>query len=265
MSMINPTSDEKPKVKVISPDEKPGKDFVGILSNLGINTSNKDKSIPPRVDRLEITSDIFQVAEALAASILEEIESGLNILTIACNTLSLPIFVDQALRIINDKIDKSEQSFKLVLTIPEIKFYIEDNPDKKIIVLGTIPLSKILADKTQGPLPTAVNFEGHRHDILLSLVQEIIWRIKARQGSNVSTAPIYEERLDDEHALIQKLRKLNELLTTMGIDDVIMGCTELPEAFKIMSQIPEIEINYTLIDPATLVAKKIKDLQNQSN
>jgi glutamate racemase len=246
-----------PRTAVIAPDLLSGVDFFQKLKTSGVqDVSQTDYSISPRVEGEQITSEILKVAEQLAQAVMDEIGRGVDIITIACNTLSLPVFTDLVLKIINDRIEGSEKGFQLILTIPQIKEYLEKNNNKKIIVLGTIPLSKILAE-TQG-FPTPSNINGEKNLPLLRLVQEIIWRVKMMQGSDTTTAPIYEEPLDDLEALKKKLELLNSLLSDLGIEEVIMGCTELPHAFSMLKELSDKELKYTLIDPAHLVADKIK-------
>ena len=89
----------------------------------------------------------------------------------------------------------------------------------------------------------------------LNLVQEIIWRIKAFQGSDTSTAPNYSTPLNNKEYLNQKIEQLFNRLNELKIKEVILGCTELPEAFDIMAA--RHKLTFTTINPADLVAKQI--------
>ncbi len=247
------------KVVIIAPDHGSGITFSDLLEKLGVKARQADYIISPRVEGEGITPNVLVVANDLAKAILAEITKGVDIITIACNTLSLPIFTNLVLELIEEKIEDSLPSFELILTIPQIKEYVQNNNNKKIIVLGTLPLSKILAQTEN--VPTPANYEEKENLELLRLVQEIIWRVKAVQGSDTSTAPIYKEAINDENVLRKKLEELNNLLETLDVEEVIMSCTELPDAFQILTDCLGTNTNYKLIDPATLVASAIKQRQ----
>ncbi len=238
---------------VIAPDVGSGKAFFLNLQqtisdrSLGISFAE----IAPRVVGGELTKESEKVAQDLARAIDYAVESGAKKVTIACNTLSLPIFVDQALEFV-----KARPLPEMVLTIQEIAGYLAENPDKNIVILGTKPLSKILAQETTQHYPTLANSEGAT-DSDLDLVQEIIWRVKADQGSDVSSAPKFNEPFNKD-VLLDKLKQLNERLIALGIQEVIMGCTELPDAFQLLKENMNEALPYNLIDPAKLVGLALK-------
>lgn len=261
------------KIVSIAPDVESGRAYLRGLSASGVEAVQAHYEIPPRVVEGEITEDVLEVAEKLAAAILEEVRMGAEIVTVACNTAAL--ILEEArmgaetttvvcnapslkliFEIVEDRIENAQQEFRLVLTIPLIKKYLEMNPNKRIIVLGTMPLSEILAETEE--IPTPANFEGQKREDLLELVQQIIWRVKAVQGSDTITAPIYNPPNDDKETLKERVLELDAYLRKLGVEQVMMGCTELPDAFNILVEELGLELPYELVDPATLVAEEIK-------
>lgn len=267
---------QKTKVKVIAPDEGSGKDYAEALQKDLLEDFSLEKilaNISARVIRGEIASgeDRDKVVFDLAEALFKAIESGFTILTIACNTLSLECFIGPAKEMLLQRLDQAHDElpkYELILTIGEIGKYVKEAEalDKKVLILGTKPLSKILAngegDEKKSALPTLANnneIDGEE-DHYLDLVQEIIWRIKAKQGSDTRSAPQYEKPLNDPGALDEKLFELFNLLSRLRPNAIVMGCTELPEAFKMMKQLGhDLGEDLSLVDPAHLVAKAIND------
>jgi aspartate/glutamate racemase len=80
--------------------------------------------------------------------------------------------------------------------------------------------------------------------------------VKAIQGSDVSSAPEYFPVSlasdENQHELRRKIQRLDSLLHELGVDSVILGCSELPAAFKLLSA-----VEYTLVNPADLVREAV--------
>jgi len=122
----------------INPDPGSGRDY---QEALGLSSTGFDGVIRPRVKGDVLTEDIGGVVKDLADSIvraLKEVSELRVFLTIACNTLSLNVFVKPALDMVLKSIPNFNEMVTVVLTIAEIKRYSEQKKGK-VLVLGTKP------------------------------------------------------------------------------------------------------------------------------
>lgn len=254
------------QVSVIAPDDDSGRDFQKTLQKCGLKTKYYLVSVPARVISDEsgnnkITEDIKGVSEALAKHIRKVVEENKNlpIITIACNALSLEIFVRRAKSILLKDKDVLEDGvdYKLVTTISVLKNkYKNIEESKRPIVLGTV----VVSDRSKEfglESPSSMNLIKLR-----GLVQELIWRVKAVGGLDVSTAPKYGDLFSRE-ALIDRGEYFIELLKKKELYKVVLVCTELPVLHKILVEervIQKIDplSKFNFIDPAELVVESIK-------
>jgi len=254
----------QPSVVSLNPDQGSGNDFMTALKNAGLPTvTGIEATISPRVVNGELTPRHTEISKQLYdyfKKIAEEFKPRFNddvlFLTISCNTLSLQVFVHEAFERLGEDIEDFDTKVQAVLNIDSIVKHCEKSKDQviKTVVLGTKPLQKILADTYPDKVQTFANFKGAT-DNDLELVQEIIWRVKAIQGSDTSTAPKkYEGQLDDEKTLRKKVKELEEIIQQLGISEIVMGCTELPTAFL---QYGDSSRTFNLVNPAELVAQEI--------
>jgi glutamate racemase len=128
--------------------------------------------------------------------------------------------------------------------------------------LGTTPLCSAIPRER---FRTPANTETPDFQNIQAVTQEIIWRTKAVYGSDYSTADTAMMAAGDmtsEAALKSKVKELVRLLGAQGETSVLLGCTELPQAFKTMSreEIDEIVPGFTFEDPAESVAASYKKL-----
>jgi len=255
------SSQPKPpdKIVILAPDKGSGEAFtISLKESIGhehdVTTMNIEVS--PRVIKGQLTQNVEEVTRQLQEAILEAVDAGATDVSIACNTLSLDIFAQEAIARAKDILRvRGQEAPHFFLTLTEIKKYIKENQNKNIILLGTKPLSTILSSEIEGKTLTEEND--------LDLVQEIIWRVKAADNSDVSTAPKYQVAFGDKNKnameLLQKVKKLNVLLKQLNIEEVIMACTELPTAFALLRESTKENLAYKLIDPAELVAQAIRE------
>lgn len=236
-------------VAVIAPDLGSGEDFTKVARACrpDVDWQLKKVDISPRVEGNQLTSQPEKVSIDLAEALEQASVGGTDFVTIACNTLSLPIFVKPALKMI------SNQDLKLILTVQEIKKFQFDH--KHSVLIGTTPLTSYLAKTAGNKYKTLFAFTDQA-DHWQDMVQEIIWRVKAWQGSDISTADKYLPGLDSDENfeyLISLVKKLDERLCLLPVSEIILACTELPVAFGLISG----ALKYSLVDPAELVASRI--------
>ena len=244
---------------VLAPDKGSGIAFTtSLIESVGHkhNVTTMNIEVSPRVIEGQLTQNVEEVTRQLQQAILEAVDAGATDITIACNTLSLTVFAQHARERATDILRrKGREVPHFFLTITEIKKYIDENRNKNIILLGTKPLSTILSSEIEGKTLTEEND--------LDLVQEIIWRVKAADNSDVSTAPSYDVPLSNKNEnateLLKKVQQLNMLLMKLNIEEVIMACTELPTAFALLKQATNEKLAYKLIDPAELVAQAMRE------
>jgi len=105
--------------------------------------------------------------------------------------------------------------------------------------------------------------ERHSHlpqtEKVARLVQDIIWRIKAVCGSDVSTAGTPYDDLASKSKLAARLLALGYFLHKFGYKQVILACTELPIAWEILNALdPANLLDLQSIDPAVLLAQELR-------
>lgn len=242
-------------VAVIAPDQAAGDDFLKTLTQNNVDAVLFQRETPARVVNNELTQNPQKVSEALSSHITETIEAGHRIITISCNTESLPHFIDEAHRLAAEKGYAHNRDYILITTLDALK---EEYPNReeRPIFLGTTVISEKLSPEEFKTLSNS------GYDVIQKDIQEIIWRVKATQGSAYSTAPYYEGALDDQDILDNKLIKLAHSLNEAKLKEVIMGCTELPIAFaRLRKLVPDFDIK--TIDPAVAVANCVKKELNK--
>jgi len=201
---------------------------------------------------LEINDQLLQVFKSLVASFTP---SNKVIVTIACNTLSLPRFLQSSMEFL-----RNYPHIHLLTTLEAVQAVIST---PKELFVGTKPLSYELNHvypQIYTPINSPVFNSNEERLAMVDLVQEIIWRVKAQQHSLVDTAPQYQPDLQSEENLKELKLKTDLLLGKLsekGVNDLILGCTELPSAFKILAMEKQIHLN--LINPVHLIAKEIAD------
>ncbi len=265
------TSKDVTSVGILSPDQIPGQFFQASLSKHGTKSTDIPTNISPRILENELTPDTEKVAAELADALAGMITAGHTIITISCNTLSLGVFMKPAIHRLETEHKLSLDGITFVFTINEIKSFVETMKEKRVLVLGTSALSKILASENSLLInPTALTTISNANyisdtskDAYLHLVQEIIWRVKARSNAVTNTAPVYATPLTDDLSYKEALLKLHAFLTELHVETVVMACTELPIAFADLQDLPEYNgQTYSLVDPAELVGKAISNMQN---
>ncbi|MBD3279352.1 MAG: hypothetical protein GF390_01425 [Candidatus Pacebacteria bacterium] len=240
-------------VAVITPDLASGQDFVRSLNSYALAPTLFYYPFWPRVvnqkDKKNILNPAYKkIADKLAALIAEIItEHHFKYITLACNTLSLVSFINPTLEKLKAQGFVSGQDFQLVTTLQLLRNMKQSTAG---LFLGTTVLTKRLSKKYFQTLYTLDKAK------LAELVQEIIWRVKAIQGSDVSTAPQYSGELTDQAIFDQQLLLLAQELKKLKISTVILGCTELPFAFERLTQLNP-KLMFNLIDPADLVGQAL--------
>lgn len=233
---------------IIAPDIASANQFSDIIKKYKIDTKILHVNVHPRVENNSLTKNTNKVVHDLDIALAQAKNLHSDTITIACNTLSLPIFIDPAKKFLT----KDQKKF-VIPTIEVIEKYTNLH-DEDSIILGTKPLMEILSSDNKIRTHTLKDVEDSTEKDL-NLVQEIIWRIKFFQKSDTSTAPNYSTPLKNKKYLNQKIDQLFNRLNELKIKEVILGCTELPEAFDIMAT--RNKLTFTTINPADLVAKQI--------
>ena len=248
------------EVAIASPDEGAGEDFKNVLETKGVKATVFHRKVRPRVVGSEsgenvINPDQENIARDLANIIEEAVREGHEITTISCNTLSIEHrFIDPVLKILEQRNLVRGRDFTLITTLEAIKNKYRDVSEMPV-VLGTSVLAREL------PANEFKTLYSMKFPEIQGLVQEIIWRTKAVQGSDVSTAPsVYKGELASSDVLDQRVKLLVKSLKEAGINEVILGCTELPYAFK---RFRDNNSNISIVtrDPAEFVAEEIKTLR----
>jgi hypothetical protein len=220
---------------------------------------------PSRVETSEehgrnvITANPEGVSDGLAAGVERAIEQGHRVVTVACNTACLEDeFVDLTIKKLQAKGLYNGDDYILVTPLRAVRQKYHEENKRAPIFLGTNPISERLPKEQFDTLHNTGRPE------VQELVQEIIWRVKATTGSTIDLdkIPKYSAGpLTDKKILDMQLLKLEQALIDAKIDEVTLGCTELPIGFK---RLRELNPNMTIktVDPAQIVAEKVRDYLN---
>ena len=247
----------KKEVAVIVPDYAAGKAFSGVLRNKGVEPILYDFKISPRIvvdeeARSRLTKKPYDIALELASGIQEIVrQTPHSLVTISCNTLSLDKFILPMKGMLHMNGFKEDEDYILYTTLDALSDSgVRDNPNN--VFLGT---NGIVEELSSGKFTTLLDF-GYAN--IQELVQELTWRVKGVTGADISSAPNYLVCLKNRDELDRKIKLLTFDLKDKEINEVILGCTELPIAFKRAKKLGLQTAN--LIDPAYIVAEKIIQL-----
>ncbi len=226
------------KVAIIEPDLSSGEYFLNVLN------SGKDVfvrrclvNIAPRVISNKINPD-EQVAKDFQNAVDDCLVGGENAMVVACNTLQLWL----------PKIDT--KGIKVLTTFDAVDWKIEQT-GLKPMWLGTWPLVEEIAK-----LGKYVNLLTENREDLQNTLQEIIWRVKAVEGSDVSGAGLIEMIDSSEELKIVSLKFFEEI-KKMGIEVIVLGCTELPLLLK--KYLDGFDFGEMVVwDPAELILEKLE-------
>lgn len=242
------------KIAVISPDLATGMIFAHILRKHtktipNIYIKQENARIPARIKDGTLTKDKEGVIQALATALCAATHAGYSYATIACNTLSLPLFVEPARRAAQHQLGK--KPLPLVTTIQLLQ-----HRAKKRAILATKPVViELIKQHVNDSQPYPIQSKK-----VQNLVQRIIWRTKKLQGSEMSSAPesIQSETSEtNEQKLEHDLLQLVQLLHEQKISEVILACTELPASFAFLQEKhPSLPLPKR-IDPAKYVALEL--------
>src|SRR3989339_2254239 len=224
------------KLWVIAPDEASGNDFNEKLKAAGLLTELYLPTIASRVIENQL-SQSSEVAQGLHAAISEGINRGFEKQVIACNTLQLWLSEVQT------------GKARIYTTFEAMKYWFSAR-DGKPVWLGTTPL----VQKMSG-FPTLLTVGEEK---VQDLVQEIIWRVKGVEGSDVTGAGnLVNKNIKDENILKKRVKHLVWELNGLNIKSVVLGCTELPIAFSKYLD-PDYELRFETVDPVVKLADYLK-------
>lgn len=219
-------------VWIIAPDRGSGKAFAKVITGYLSNVHVEYVAIPPRVIGDRINTDP-SVGIALG-KVLKEVEGkGFSEVVIACNTLQL--WLEEVVKPLGVMIHTTLESMELLYPVM----------DQRPVWLGTTVFAGKIAN-----FPTLVSLGKPE---MQRLTQEIIWRVKAVYGDDVSTAFDDLVEIASKTVLTEKLNELLVNLEKSGISKVILGCTELPLGVdKFLAK--DWKNKITMIDPAHQLA-----------
>ena len=246
------------RIVCITPDRASGERYADALESTGAEVVRVARQIAPRVVQFQLTTNVSRVIDDLSRVVSDAyLRYSPSVLTIACNTLSLPLFVTPALEKVTEAHPTFAQTVSVVLTFPEIERFLSTKGAhySQVVAITTQPVQTVLFRYTKQHISTLIDIKGAQARDM-HLVQEIIWRVKAVHDSDVSTAPEYPQLFSPE-VLRERVETLAARLEELGLDCVILACTELPIAFEnYLSRTP----SFVAVDPATLVAERIMEL-----
>lgn len=230
---------------VIAPDKPSGDAFNAALVSRGIKTEIGYVDIEPRVigDRI---NENPKVEKDLAGAILKGSRKGFQTMVIACNTLQL--WIDRALSLLPREI---VQQVNVLTTFDALR---RQFPDLKTrpLWLGTTATIRTIND-----FPTLLSMGKPE---VQDVVQRIVWRTKGVTGADTRTASVDIDELKNPVRLREDMLRLFDQLQQLGIEKVVLGCTELPIAFGYASE--EEKSGLMLIDPAVAVAEMLASCVN---
>jgi len=197
------------KIAIIEPDLASGEYFLNVINRgKGIQVRRCLVNIAPRVLNNKLNHD-QQVTEDFQKAVDDCLIGGENAMVVACNTLQLWL----------PKIDT--KGVKLITTFDAVDW--EKNRKNLIpLWLGTRPLVEEITRISKYPTLLSENRED-----LQNKLQEIVWRVKAVEGSDVSGAGKIEE-IDSTDKLVSVACSFFESLKELEAKVVVLGCTELP-------------------------------------
>lgn len=226
------------KIFLLAPDMGSGYAFERKMKLKKINPVLHFYTIPPRVLGENINKS-KKVTSEFEKALKKSFTFNLPV-AIACNTLQFWL----------TKVDKRFlRHGKVITTFKACKNKFKDSITKPVW-LGTTPTSILIKS-----FPSLYKL---KLDDLQSKVQELIWRIKMVNGDDVSSAPLVVKK-DMHRKLTQKnkikilKKEIVEGLQKNNIRKVILGCTELPLAFKYKKA-----YGIRFYDPAEILAIYIK-------
>ena len=229
---------------MIAPDKPSGEAFNEALRKQGVETEVMYADIEPRVIGQDMNLDP-KVEEDLARAIRQGWERGFKKMVIACNTLQL--WINKARRLLDEQ---THQKIRIITTFEAVRAQYGDQAAKPVWV-GTSVLARLIPAEY---FPTLLALHL---DHLQEIAQEVIWRVKGVTGADVTTADPTIEDITSKDKLKDKTRQLVEGLKENGLTQVIMGCTELPIAFKAYSTAAD-KKGMELIAPADCVAEIVE-------
>jgi len=240
--------------------------YVGFDASARIvnNVLDSDNAVQGLAEAYNLIYDVYEALKEIIPDLkLPELACRA---TVGCNTISL--LHDQAVKL--SKLGDGANNF--FLTLDSIKAYINANITKRIIVLGTDAFMEYVWNDKEYHFPTyEVLFPRAPADIeifnIRSLVQEIIWRQKAMDKVYIPESILdpnndqHIEYINHRHALVKAVRQLVNDLQSKGDLQVILACTELPDAFATAARFDPVVAsyiaNYSPIDPAKLVNQEL--------
>ncbi|MBN1622447.1 MAG: aspartate/glutamate racemase family protein [Endomicrobiales bacterium] len=240
----------KNRLIVLAPDKLSGDDFAAEVKKDGIFADIEYIDIPPRVVKspgatyADQLSDNPAVARELAYSIMNQYEKGYKVMAIACNTLHH--WLPEAMAYLPSNV---REDITILNTIETTKEFIsaEAQDSEMPVWLGTSPLTR-QSNIVKDSFPT---LDSLGYDNLQDIAQQIIWQVKALEGLSGAERGVQEDHIKViTGVFVSKLREA-------GINNVVMGCTELPIAFKLVSEIEDLS-DFTLHDPAFYVVSKTR-------
>lgn len=227
------------KIAIIEPDLASGEYFLNVV-NRGENIQVRRclVNIAPRVLGNKLNHD-QRVTEDFQKAVDDCLIGGENAMVVACNTLQLwlPKISTKGVKVITtfDAVDWKMNRTKLVP-----------------LWLGTWLLVEEITR-----INKYITLLSENREDLQNKLQEIIWRVKAVEGSDVSGAGIMEE-IDSVDRLVSVASLFFESLKESEIKVIVLGCTELPLLVK--KYIAGFDFgDIVLWDPAELILEMLEN------
>lgn len=220
---------------IIAPDEASGVSFSESFNNLNVKYTIYFPKIAPRVLGEDINNDP-KVTQDFQKAVDFAISHGASEIVIACNTLQ-------------HWVKKISSKVPIYTTFDAVKHEFPDSKTRPLW-LGTTPCVKNIDPDDFKTLPAL------GRDDLQKISQEITWRVKAVTGADISTAfPIDNISSRQQLGLVVD-RFCGELIKN-DIQKVVLGCTEYPIAWKLLSS--DLKKELVSINPADSLARFVID------
>lgn len=249
-------------------DEASGEDSLdkiqGVLGDRAKSVVGVHWELPKRVNGEDLVTD--EERRAVIEGIADAVETIANAnpgevidFTSTCNTASLPYFMKGVFsELENRAISPERYRFHSFLDV------VAQNNQTETITFGTRALCQGLASgdsvlKTPFTYKPSegIEFPNENREEMTRLFQELIWREKKKDGSDVSGAPPYPN-FDGEanNAEIRtKMGLVLEAFEKLGVKKINLACTEAPLLFAGWEK--ELEAaDIDLIDPSKLLGQK---------